>query len=637
MRRLLFLGLLAALPGQPSAAQDGDAPMVRLPASLDQVLHCPPDSAAMRLFRTPLEIMVCHGTPAPPIRTCILEPCFLVPPVEGVGQVPMPAPGTAPPVGLEMQTVALITDFGRVVCSGTSIGQNAVLTAAHCFCNASGQVPTRVFFGDAVSKGDAPHGDAAGEYRASFAISHHVEFGDFCARPDYQRAVMPDLAVVTFFAEDAPAGHLSARLDTAADAKAAQSVWIAGFGETERNWDGGRLIMAQMPLPDDCPSGPLCTTAPTFTLSSSDYRDTCNIDSGGPVMTPDGGLLGVTRRGSGMRTPGGYSCGMGGVYTRLDATIPGEDHVTLRDWVMSLIAPASLGLDEEMIHWPAMGHAPVGDDPDGDRAVIRANLVWSRVRGLTDANGVTRLGVCYYSNPPSGGHRVGLAPADLDRAVARIALLTRQWEGAKTLLRTGEFRRGGLEFIHHHADGRVRLCEETESSSQIRVAFNQQPAKGGKWSGYGLSAIGTSGYPRARGTPTLHLPTPNTIQWSVIDYVVLHEFGHAIGFEHEMAHIGWNACRSRFDPGKFVDMHHGRPFPGEAKDRRSQEAAARAAFKEMARGSWVTERVDKESIMAYKLAGVFTPPHSDCEFHAQPNRLSPGDQALVTEFYPRRP
>lgn len=181
-------------------------------------------------------------------------------------------------------------EAGSVICTGTLISSNMVLTAAHC--TKEDPRGLAIFFGSKIPKT---------QEEADKAIVRQVLVGKTSSLwPKLQRTQMKnwgDIAILRFSGV-APAGFKPARL--LADVSALKSrpiVTLAGFGYT----DGVKKTLASELRRIDIP---LLNEAYSETEVSFDQRSgngACHGDSGGPafvVVNGEAQVFGVTSRGT---------------------------------------------------------------------------------------------------------------------------------------------------------------------------------------------------------------------------------------------------------------------------------------------------------------------------------------------------
>lgn len=168
-----------------------------------------------------------------------------------------------------------------------------------------------------------------------------------------------------------------------------------------------------------------------------------------------------------------------------------------------------------------------------------------------------------------------------------------------------------------------RMCAVDELS-HIRVGYNQA----GYWSHVGTDSINKAG----QSSPSMNLggfdKTP-PIE-SEFRATVLHEFGHAIGLEHEHQNP-MSTCEKEFDWPRIIKWLSGPP-------NRWTEAQIRFNMGVLhERGLKLTE-FDPRSIMLYTFPRDYYLKNIELKCYHQTNTaLSSGDAALVRELYPVDP
>ena len=191
--------------------------------------------------------------------------------------------------------VAVGSDLG-FYCSGVLVGAKAVLTARHC------GHPTRIGFG---SYADAP-----------LAVG---EVASIVAPPD----ITIDVQLLRLTASAPyPPRQRRGRRDTMAPAGLLR---VIGFGATVASGRSGFGVKRLLDLPATgwgCdglrPTVASCDPENEMVIASNGGRDTCDGDSGGPVLerwASSWRLVGITSR----PLPGSSTrCGGGGIYVRVD-------------------------------------------------------------------------------------------------------------------------------------------------------------------------------------------------------------------------------------------------------------------------------------------------------------------------------
>jgi hypothetical protein len=187
-------------------------------------------------------------------------------------------------------------------CSGTLIGKNVVVTAAHCV---AGECDFRIFIGDnsnLTNKGKV--------FSVKKAVAHE-NYDDQTNRNDIAILILEsDVTNVT-----------PRRIVSTADADAATSLRAVGFGVTQTGVFGVKSMVDVAVATCDCASpaaqGKYGCHGGLEAVAGGNGYDSCNGDSGGPyylVKGQDLFLVGATSR----ATKGHTGCGDGGISTRVD-------------------------------------------------------------------------------------------------------------------------------------------------------------------------------------------------------------------------------------------------------------------------------------------------------------------------------
>lgn len=216
--------------------------------------------------------------------------------------------------------VALLRD-SKPVCSGVYLGDGKVLTAAHCTC---GEPLTELFFGTSTFSGDAT--DIGWSHRVNLSEQVDLFQEGYCNKDaEAQRSL--DLAVVhTQYQLGLPSSRSLAFPWREGIGPLSSHGLIVGFGASDHSSSGGVKRFASL-------RAGLCSWGDRLLsdcLVEREYIarnptgvavDTCEGDSGGPLLTLDiqtGSyrLAGITSR----KIPDGSEryCGSGGIYTAVD-------------------------------------------------------------------------------------------------------------------------------------------------------------------------------------------------------------------------------------------------------------------------------------------------------------------------------
>jgi V8-like Glu-specific endopeptidase len=188
------------------------------------------------------------------------------------------------------------------LCSGTLIGKDMAVTAAHCI--QPGRLPEMIF-------GPDLHSPMA-EHRRVEGVAVHPNWQKRAGRGMDQG----DIAVVKF-AGGMPEGYKKiSTLRSDKDIRSGQDVVLAGYGisDARRKTGAGVLRKTQVEILNNRPG------KSEMILDQSHGRGACHGDSGGPAFIQRAGrilLAGVTNRGYPDRAPD--DCGHQVVYTKVPA------------------------------------------------------------------------------------------------------------------------------------------------------------------------------------------------------------------------------------------------------------------------------------------------------------------------------
>jgi secreted trypsin-like serine protease len=208
------------------------------------------------------------------------------------------------PTGPQRYNQCVAVGGERYACTGTMIGVNVVLTAAHCQEEVGGQI-TRVFLGDDLNN------QAAGR-EVRVAAVHPA--------PGYNpKTFKNDLAILILNTSRVNTDRSSPAIQPTV--RDNERVKIVGFGNVNRRDTFGFGIRREGTIHvRACPPGEATTLGcfPETDLLGlpTDTADACGGDSGGPVFDAQGRVAAVISRPT--RVPHDERCGYGSVYTRTD-------------------------------------------------------------------------------------------------------------------------------------------------------------------------------------------------------------------------------------------------------------------------------------------------------------------------------
>ncbi|MGV8839824.1 MAG: trypsin-like serine protease [Bauldia sp.] len=280
-------------------------------------------------------VEACGGTPTAPVVGFGNSG----PPGVGGGTVSPPATvdddPSEPPAINTIQTltpslpaiVALVSSNQSLICSGSVVGSQTILTSAHCMCRS----PAPVFAWIGSWAGRALYqGEEASRTRLA---GWRLYDRNYCRTNSSQRGYDLALVYTTTTLRIDPKYYV--QLNSIGAGLSTEPVLIAGFGSSDLFASGGRKTFAW--LYQDRSPRRICLSSDAMQYRCrtgrdiivvnlpGERKDTCYGDSGGPMLARLGfevyALVGVTRRG--IYQEDDLACGAGGIYVHLSSPFVG--------------------------------------------------------------------------------------------------------------------------------------------------------------------------------------------------------------------------------------------------------------------------------------------------------------------------
>ena len=268
----------------------------------------------------------------------------------------------------------------------------------------------------------------------------------------------------------------------------------------------------------------------------------------------------------------------------------------------------------------------------GDRAALVKKFAWTKLKGV-NSTGPIELRICAFVAPSAVVSEAGKKIEKLDFSKAR-----KTWEALMEQVESqalewnipqksalGGMRTSRLTFIFRQTSGEFRTCEDFPKS-HIRIAF----VKNANFSVYGTQSwtYRLNGAGEVQASMVLQPAAVERAQGTV-----QHEFGHALGFIHEMHHPRWRECATDFDLRPLPRGSSEALFIG--KDAREMAEMARenllgSEFSEKELAS--TYEFDTRSIMSYVIAAKYFT-EKTCAFPNDIAVISPGDYSKCLDVY----
>ena len=273
-----------------------------------------------------------------------------------------------------------------------------------------------------------------------------------------------------------------------------------------------------------------------------------------------------------------------------------------------------------------MPQAPAPDA--GEVGVLDARYVWTKWPEFKGKDEII-LKVCLFRGPAQTVWNTLVKPHDFtggswnfESIGKSIETAANAWTEFRQVV-DGQMLESRVKFSFRGPDGKINACEDMNKDWHVAVVIG---TKGDFFVGHGYQTLQDS---RLRGLGTMFI---NGSDLWASKTNAKHEFGHALGFTHEMVHRDWEPCAQAFLPKKWAER------TGNSEDMaRNNVNNLITAFDGVQLSK--TDKMDRASIMTYQFSkGDFDQSvlkdKVACTF-ARNNSLSDGDRTLYLKNYGR--